>query len=65
MKNHTFKEFSQSVLEKTNNEIMIPNTKRHNDFVNANRKVYPDRKKTMQLDKSQKLFKDVKNNLTK
>ena len=65
MKNHTFKEFSQSVLEKTNNEIMIPNTKRHNDFVNANRKVYPDRKKTMQIDKSQKLFKDVKNNLTK
>ena len=65
MKNHTFKEFSQSVLEKINNEIMIPNTKRHNDFVNADRKVYPDLKKTMQLDKAQKLFNDVKNNLTK
>ena len=39
---------------------MDPNTKRHNDFLNAYRKAYPDLKKAVQLEKAQKLWNDIK-----
>ena len=44
---------------------MDPNTKRYNDFVHAYKKACPDLKKTVQLEKAQKLWNDVKNDLTK
>ena len=44
---------------------MDPNTERYNDFVNAYKKAYLDLKKTVQLEKAQKLWNDVKNDLTK
>ena len=48
-----------------NNEIMYPIIKRHNDFVNAYKKAYPDLKKAVQLEKTQKPWDYVKNDLTK
>ena len=53
------------VLKKINNKIIDPNTKRCNDFVNAYKKAYPDLKKVVQLEKAQKVWNDVKNDLTK
>ena len=53
------------VSKKINNEIIDPNTKRYNDFVNAYKIAYPDLKKVVQLEKAQKVWNDVKNDLTK
>ena len=44
---------------------MDPNAKRYNDFVNAYKNVYPDLKKAVQLEKTQKLCNGVKNDLNK
>ena len=53
------------ILEKIHNEVIDPNTNKWNDFVNTCKKVYPDLKEEVKLEKAQKLWNNVKNDLTK
>ena len=53
----------RDLLQKISN--MDPNTKRYSEFVNAYKNVYPDLKKAVQLEKTQKLWSYIKNHSTK
>ena len=44
---------------------MDPNTKRYNDLVSAYKKAYPDLKTTLQVQKAQIFWNDVKNDSKK
>ena len=57
--------YFDSICFRENDEIMYPNTKRCNDFVNAYNKAYPDLKKVVELEKVWKLWNSVKNDLSK
>ena len=44
-----------SICFRENDEIMYPNTKRRNNFVNAYNKAYPDLKKVVELESMEAL----------
>lgn len=48
------------ILKKIHNGVIDPNTNKWNDFVNTCKKVYPDLKKEVKLEKAQNLWNNVK-----